>query len=396
MIKKILINQWLTSIFVSLISFVTTIYIARELGPTSFGKYSSLIALGAILSIIIDGGFKNIILNNELKNYSDKKNIIKLAVNHIILSSLIIILIISLFSSEALLYNLCILYFFGINCLQLISTILKGRGLYNSDAYIQICTRLLLMIFSMLVVYLFKDIELLLISSIIVLFFMLYHSRKYITWGKCYCNILETYQVTSVFFCIDICITIYIRSSIIIMQLLGISDADIGGYTSAFRIIEGLIMLSIPIGFVVRKSIFKSDIFIKFFLYKYIIASLIFGLFLATINIYFGDKIVLLIYGQKYELGGYLIKFFYFFIIFIFSNAILNQYLVGLNLLKKSLYIYIISTFINVSLNYFLIQDYGVLGAIWASSLTEFLIFVLMLILILKNKNVYFAIKPNI
>ncbi len=388
MIKEILINQWATSILTSIISFITSVLIARELGPEQFGKYALIIAVGTILSIIIEGGFKNIILNNEITQNTERENYLIIAIRHIFISSIIIIVIISFISiitNNTITYILCTIYFGAITLLQLISTILKGRGLHNKDSKIQIYTKLYILIVTLLVLSAYKDIDYLLLSFSAVLLYVIYLNKKYIKISNSTTKISRAYKNAIPFFCIEICITIYIRSGIIIMGITGIDDISIGNYTASFKIIEGLIMLSFPIGFIVRNKILTSQKFMVDNFIKYLKLSLIFGILIAIANIFIGDEIIALLYGDQYHSSSHLIKYFFLFILLIFSNSILNQYLIGLNIINKSLSIYFYSTIINIVLNLTLINSYGVLGLIIASSLTEMLIFISMLTLILKR-----------
>lgn len=52
---KALAFQWGATLFVGGISFLLTIFIARSIGPDSFGVYASALAGGALATILIDG-----------------------------------------------------------------------------------------------------------------------------------------------------------------------------------------------------------------------------------------------------------------------------------------------------------------------------------------------------
>ncbi len=67
MLKRLLGAQWLAIGVVGAISFVLSIFVARQLGPEAFGVYAQAVSLGALLSILIDGGFGKLLMRETVR-----------------------------------------------------------------------------------------------------------------------------------------------------------------------------------------------------------------------------------------------------------------------------------------------------------------------------------------
>ena len=67
MLKRFLGAQWLAVMFVGGISFILSVFIARQLGPEMFGVYAQAVSLGALLTILIDGGFGKLLMRETVR-----------------------------------------------------------------------------------------------------------------------------------------------------------------------------------------------------------------------------------------------------------------------------------------------------------------------------------------
>ena len=65
--KRLLGAQWLAIAFVGGVSFVLSVFIARRFGPETFGVYAQAISLGALLGILIDGGFGKLLIRETVR-----------------------------------------------------------------------------------------------------------------------------------------------------------------------------------------------------------------------------------------------------------------------------------------------------------------------------------------
>ena len=145
----------------------------------------------------------------------------------------------------------------------------------------------------------------------------------------------------------------------------------LGNYSAAAKVSEFWLILPTvlstvfyPILIDLRAANFNKY---KRFLFLLIISCFTFGILFSTVMTYFSQDIILMLFGEKYDLAGeYLTLYIWstlpYFTLFILSSVIYIE-----NLIKKNLIISGVSIFGNIILNYFFIQFYGATGAIYAT-----------------------------
>jgi len=150
-----------------------------------------------------------------------------------------------------------------------------------------------------------------------------------------------------------------------------LSSSVLGNYSAAAKVSEFWLILPTvlstvfyPILIDLRAANFNKY---KRFLFFLIISCFTFGIMFSTIITYFSQDIILVLFGEKYDLAGeYLTLYIWstlpYFTLFILSSVIYIE-----NLIKKNLIISGVSIFGNIILNYFFIQFYGATGAIYAT-----------------------------
>jgi O-antigen/teichoic acid export membrane protein len=150
-----------------------------------------------------------------------------------------------------------------------------------------------------------------------------------------------------------------------------LSPSVLGNYSAAAKVSEFWLILPTvlstvfyPILIDLRAANFNKY---KRFLFLLIISCFTFGILFSTIMTYFSQDIILVLFGEKYDLAGeYLTLYIWstlpYFTLFILSSVIYIE-----NLIKKNLIISGVSIFGNIILNYFFIQFYGAIGAIYAT-----------------------------
>ena len=123
----------------------------------------------------------------------------------------------------------------------------------------------------------------------------------------------------------------------------------------------------------------------KRFLAVVIISCFCFGIIFSFLVTHFSENIILLLFGNKYNLAGeYLSLYIWstlpYFTLFILSNVIYLE-----NLIRKNLVISAASILGNLILNYFLVQEYGASGAIYATLLVGLISYSLLGYYIFNN-----------
>jgi O-antigen/teichoic acid export membrane protein len=65
MVVRALSSQWLATIYVAGISAGITFFLARSLGPDSFGVYSYFLAFASLIGAVQDGGFRALLVREK-------------------------------------------------------------------------------------------------------------------------------------------------------------------------------------------------------------------------------------------------------------------------------------------------------------------------------------------
>ena len=165
--------------------------------------------------------------------------------------------------------------------------------------------------------------------------------------------------------------------------------ADVGIYSIAYKILEGLIFfpamfvgLIMPLlsnnAFVDRekfKRVFQKtlDILIIF------IVPLVIGLLMLSL------PIVILVGGAGFDESAPVLNVLTLAVGLIFLGNLFGNSIIALNRQKTGAWIYFAGMILNIVTNLIFIPKYRCLGAAWTTAATEFLVTVLMLILICKT-----------
>lgn len=103
---------------------------------------------------------------------------------------------------------------------------------------------------------------------------------------------------------------------------------------------------------------------------------------------------IISIYPASFTPGAIILKINFIGLIFIFNSALRNSYLSLTGNQKLLLYSTVLSAILNILLNLFLIPAYGINGAAWASTITEFTALFLFNGVFLKTRDI-FKIQAN-
>jgi len=125
-------------------------------------------------------------------------------------------------------------------------------------------------------------------------------------------------------------------------------------------------------------------------LFRYLVTSCLVSVILILIYIYVVSELIPILFGPEYlEASRVIIPLS--FAIFLWSlNAIIGVYLNGLGLFKEVMIASVSGMIINIIINIILIPKIGILGAVYTTIITEFLIFMVEIIFVFFNykKNV--------
>ena len=127
-------------------------------------------------------------------------------------------------------------------------------------------------------------------------------------------------------------------------------------------------------------SLSKSNYAVKLFLKKYFITILILsGLIFVSLAI-FSKLIIVLLYGEKYYSSILILQLLSLAVIPLALNNLTGITLNGLGMFRENLKVMISALFINILANIILLNALGILGAVYATIITEVYILVMGII----------------
>jgi O-antigen/teichoic acid export membrane protein len=394
---KILLSQWMTSIYVGFISFVLSVFIARELGPIAFGNYAVALAAGGIISIFMDGGMRNLLLregvlsSRHLVNFS--KRLLAIALGYSMTTTIILVFIVFLLAPRSSLgLSLSTLAcFFMLVTSQYISSVLKGRGDFVLEAKWQVFNRSLSALVILVVVLVgFKDACSILVAwaiSTIAGNLIFHHGLKFRPKFE-FQPLL--YKVMYPLIVIDLATAVYFRGDMLILRWLGVPQAWTGQYAAAYRIIEGAILLASPLGILAFRRLRQQHenlLILRHLFFYAVLVAFFSGLAGALLISNYSSLIIRLSYGANYTDASYLLETLAWALVFLLPNILLTQAALAFDLGRAYALIASIAAFSSTVFNFKLIPLMGPIVVVWISLVTELILFVGLSLVMVMHFN---------
>lgn len=398
-----------SSVFNVCVSIFTTSIIARSIGPELYGRYT--FSLNYILFFRVFANFgleslfireaardnKNINLINDIFHLKFFLAIINIGI--IILSAHLlkyspeiikVIYILCIGSFFQILYDILLAYYRSIEKLlvtalfsmafRTISAIMIVIAIYTGIGFIGVVSAFsianALIFASVLSVYL-KKLKLL---------------NTNFNPGKWFILIKQGLP----FYASALLTMFYYKINVLILSKL-VSEREMGSYFAAVTLVENLVF--IPNAF--NTSIFPaySRIFgnsmeaLKKAYERITKYTIIFTVAVAIGTILVGEKVIELIYGKEFTAAAPILSVFIFFWVFTFFSQTQSSLLFSIQKEFTQLKIMVAACFINLVLSLILIYQYGIIGAAYASVLTEGLVVVIVSTVLWKLNLRY---KPDL
>jgi O-antigen/teichoic acid export membrane protein len=382
MIFRFLGAQWLAIAYIGLASFGVSILVARSLGPDLFGIYAVALSLGALVAILIDGGFSKLLQREGARGSAVLVQIGSalpaLAYGHAMIAIFVLsVLAVVLFPQNKMI-SLITVWCFGAAVLnQYGLAILRGDGRLVRDASWQIGNRTLSAV-CMVAAVLFLGASL----PWHVLMAQFVGTAAFGLFVTLFLRVRPRFTVPSIVYravlplvWLDLATAVYFRSDIVLLELLHAPKIEVGHYGVAYRLVEALILLASPIGLILFRHFRQSSempvrMVRQMLLPPMAYATLVGGT-LALLMWFGSDTIVNLAYGQRYQGTGSLLAILGCSLIFILPNGILNQAALALGLERWFAVSATITALTNVVGNLLFIPVYGAMASAWMTVLTE-------------------------
>ena len=375
--------------FSILITFLTNFFLAKYLSILEFSFFSQAMALGSIMLIVFDFGFKSLIFRENIKKET-QINFLNIATYNSFIIFLFI-LIISFFVDTFPNIQIILLCFFILNLIFFKSYKYKAEGNFFLDFKINFILRILGFIFFLIQIFYFKFYDsgnyfnFWLISLTICCIFF-YYKDITIRKKKIDKKIIKTVLT---FFFIDLLIVIYFKSDILLLTYFKIDPIYIANYNIAHKVFEFPMAFFAPLCFLLYRD---SRIFFnkhKFVSKNYntIFLILISGILYFLITFFFYDNVIIYLFDQKFIQSITMVKYMSVTIIFMFLNCYLILILYSINMEKMVLNSVFLMTVLNVLFNVIFIQYYGYIAVIYSFIFTEFFLSIILIFKYLKIIN---------
>jgi len=367
------------------ISFLTTIFIVRKLGPENYGQLSYAVSFVAIFSFIASLGIENILYRDLIKYPEKKKEYLGSALTIKLIAGLIAIILVciaAVFFAQDDVSRVLILILSGtflFNTFQIISLEFQARIKNKYLAIISVIVTLILNSLKILVIVFHKGVIylafILLLESVLYAIFYWYAYEKKIEgsildWkfdkhiAK---NLLKDswpLMFTSAFMLVYSRIDQVLIKSMLDAHSVGIYGAAVN-IAEVWYFIPGIIISSLfPAIIHAKKS--SEELYLAR-LNKLSIMLLGIAIIIALPVTLFAPFIIKMIYGQAFIGGAIILQIYVWACIGTFLGLLTDNYLITENYRTILIVRSFIPMVINILLNLIWIPKYGIVGSAYAT-----------------------------
>jgi O-antigen/teichoic acid export membrane protein len=396
--------QLASSIGVGVISFALSLFIARQVGASHFGQYSTALAIGSILAIGFDGGMRNLLTRERTRSSEHLSEfheaLPQIAMGHCLMIAILASVICLIAFPDQTYLGLGIIWcFWGAVITQYASAVLRGDGHLKSDSLWQLKQRLFtaLLIATTILLGYFEAWQLLLTwaaGALCANIFFKEGFRFKPVFNPLLSLKFKLYRTLLPLLWIDLATTIYFRSDLIMLRSLKVSDSDIGQYAAAYRLIEAAILVASPISIIIFRKVcllHEERLLQTNYIIKSLLVSVLVSLFGLLLIEWIANPLIHLAYGAQYTQAAGLLPILGWMIVLLIPNTILTQIALALNLEKSYAIIATLAALGNIGLNFFFIPQYGTVATAYSSIATELILFLGLCIAIsqkIKSANI--------
>ena len=378
----------------SSIGFIISILLARSFTPDIFGKYTFFVTIASIVIALSSSGIAMILIREAVKKPWRFSHYVESVTSIFLFYSIPLISLISLILYILLVKEISFLLamLFQIGMMFFGSVILIFINLKRSDisTFFNLTYRIILLI-TLLLFFEFLNfrlsLEFIFIFNFILLISIYFFSIKfYQNYFKVKLHFKFNYNLYKKYIFLSYPVLGAALAEFINLKIdtlmLGtlIGNFELGIYTAGYNIYLGFTLIALSLTKVyspvfIEKS--KNDLkSAKFFFYKYFILYLIYSLLVITFISIFEKQIIKIIYPKEYDGINGILFYLCIGLPFISINRLINYSMIGLGRQKYYFYYTLIGSVINICVNFYLIPIYGALGAVFATLLTEFVVFI--------------------
>lgn len=367
--------QWLATLYVAGASMALFFWIGRVFGPARFGEYSYALTLAALAGLLFDAGFKTLIFREEIGGQKTGK-VAGQAFGHLILLTGIGAIVCILSPGTVSLPLSAILAFLVTNtAVNFYSAHLKAQGDFRAEAAWQIVCRTASALFIIAALTFAAEPAMVFWGWAVGLGLCLMGVRHWLfSHTLCFRIDWIKYRPILALLLIDLATTVYFRIDVVLLDALGISSAEIGRYSIAYKVLEGFILLAAPVAQIffreMRLNWLAGELFVGR-LFSASLASAALAAALAGLTVLGGEQLLAFLLGDAYRGTAGVLSWLMLGLFFILPNALLTQAALAADREWAYARAAAWAAAANVALNLLLIPEHGIVGAAWATIATE-------------------------
>jgi O-antigen/teichoic acid export membrane protein len=383
--------QWGVTVYSAAVSLGLSVLFARSMGSSAFGHYTYIYVLAGFLVLVQDAGFNTLLMRERSAPsavlQSRYAELPSTALLHLTVTTAVFLIL------TAILYRWLdgpslaagIFCFATITLTQWQSSWFKGAGRFERDAVFLFCGRSVSALFVLMCVLSVgaAPVSIFLAWGAGLLVTLVGHYKHFPPLVKIQWKLPTwAYRSSISFFAVGLASSLYHQIDIVLLRnVLGEVPA-IGHYAVATRIHDGLMSLATPVVLMLfrrmRALAMDPDADGRFSR-NAIAGALGVGVFLALIGWTLGPWLVSVLFGSAYaDCTQTIIGLLFTALIFALPNYVLAQNAVATQHERWFAGCLFMAVGVNVLLNLYLIPLNGVLGAAWATILTEFFLSIVL------------------
>lgn len=389
-LKKYLTNtSWLfvDKIFRMIVSLFLGIWVARYLGVEQFGLLNYVISFFGIFSILATMGIDYILIKKLVENKELKDKLLGTSLIIKFFGSILLFFTLSIFIQFTTNNNETNMYIYILSLSTIVlsfnviesfyKSILKSKYIAIASSFTLLITSIIkicLIVFQMELIYFILLIALEAIIFVIgLLYFYISHNNIF-NWSFDFRIGKEILKESWPLILVGFTTAVYLKiDQIMIKEILGLESA--GYYAAAVRISE--IWYFIPI--VISTSLFpalinarkiSNDLYLERL--KKLLSFLVWLAILIALPMSFlSDNLINLLFGKEYTQAGPVLMIHIWTAVFVFLSEGSNKWFINENLQKYIFYRTFTGAILNIIFNYLFIKNYGIIGAAYATLISQ-------------------------
>lgn len=371
----------------SLLSLVIGMLTARYLGPSDYGLVNYAASVVAFVAPFMKLGLNHILVNESMNDSEKDGEIFGTAITFNIFSSVLCIIGVTAFvyvanPNEKITLIVCVLYSFNLfaQALEMIQYWFQAKmisqytSLTSLGAYLIVSAYKVYLLIAQKSIYWFavsQTLDYIIVAVVLIIFFKkLSHQKFSISMQR----FRKMFSQSKHFIISSLMITVFAQTDKIMLKSMLSSEA-VGIYSAAITCagMTGFVFVAIidsirPVVFANKKASKKTYENSLIMCYSIVIYL---SLAQSAVFTVFSKLIIKVLYGAQYEASAKALRVIVWYTTFSYMGSIRNIWLIAE---EKQKYLWIINlsgATANVLLNAMLIPLMGIMGAAWASLITQ-------------------------